>query len=177
MNKEFEQLYNNWYYATCFKSYQDFDNDQDFINLINWCKENKKDAIKSIIEILEEQPSDVVYILDVLFDHPLEHDGYASLMDYCNVWLNLLKGYSFEKNADSILNGNTYIGEMKDYYKEYKEYHEYLKENYIHWNPYKEDDPNITLEEYKMGKRNNPNCRRPIQMVELNESNYINKEQ
>jgi hypothetical protein len=29
-----------------------------------------------------------------------------------------------------------------------------MKNNYISWNPFKEEDPNITFEDYKQGKRN-----------------------
>ena len=39
-------------------------------------------------------------------------------------------------------------------YKDYDAYQEYMKDHYIAWNPFKEDDPNITFDEFKQGKRN-----------------------
>ena len=42
-----------------------------------------------------------------------------------------------------------------DYYEDYNKWQDYLKDNYIPWNPVHEEDPNVTLEEFKQGKRNN----------------------
>ena len=41
-----------------------------------------------------------------------------------------------------------------NYYKDYNEWSNYLKDNYIPWDPHIEGDPNVTLEEFKLGKRN-----------------------
>ena len=43
---------------------------------------------------------------------------------------------------------------MVDYYKEYDAYKEHLDKHYIPWNPFRQDDPNVTFEEFKQGKRN-----------------------
>ena len=170
MNKEFKELYDKWYYDTCLLSYRDLKREQGFIGLVNWSKEHKEEAVDSIVEMLKEEPDFVVYVLDELFDHPLTVDGYASIEQYCNIWLNLIEYYKDGEKDLSKTDLN------KDNYKEYREYMKYMETNYLPWNPTKEDDPNVTLEEFKMGKRNNPNFHRPIQIVELNESNYINKE-
>lgn len=170
MNKEFEKLYDKWYSDTWFLSARDFPNEPGFIALVKWSKEHKNEAVDSIVEILKEEPDFVVYVLDELFDHPLAAEGYVSIEQYCNIWLNFIEYY---RNGEKDLSK---IDLNKDNYKEYREYMKYMESNYLPWNPTKEDDPNITLEEFKMGKRNNPNFRRPIQMVELNENNYINKE-
>ena len=42
----------------------------------------------------------------------------------------------------------------KDYYKDFREWKRHLSKKYISWNPIKENDPNVTLEEFKKGKRN-----------------------
>ena len=44
-----------------------------------------------------------------------------------------------------------------NYYKDYDEWSNYLKNNYIPWDPRIEEDPNVTLEEFKLGKRNDEN--------------------
>jgi hypothetical protein len=43
---------------------------------------------------------------------------------------------------------------MMDYYKEYDAYKKHLDKHYIPWNPFRQDDPNVTFEEFKQGKRN-----------------------
>ena len=35
-----------------------------------------------------------------------------------------------------------------------------MKKNYVSWRPNLEDDPNVTIEEYLEGKRNNKNMKR-----------------
>lgn len=165
MNKEFEDLYSDWYLATCFQSSRDFKHEPGFIALLEWSKEHKKEAIDSIKEILLKEPDFVVYILDELFDHPLSTDGYVSLEAYCNFWLILLDYYE---------NGENKLNTSADYYKDWRAYQEYMKDNFIPYNCFTENDPNITLEEFKMGKRNNPNYSRPIQMVQLKEENFKN---
>lgn len=168
MNKEFKDLYDKWNEATMFLSCRDFQNEPGFIALVEWSKEHKKEAVESIAEMLKEEPSFVVYILDELFDHPLIYEGYIPLDQYCNAWIALIEFYNSgetDTKAFSI---------TKDYYKDWREYQEYMKDNYISWNPFKENDPNVTLDEFKMGKRNNPNYSRPIQMVQLKEENFKN---
>lgn len=161
MNKEFKELYDKWYYDTFLLSLRDFKNEQGFIDLVNWSKEHKEEAVDSIVEMLNGGPDFVVYVLDELYDHPLTAEGYVSIEQYCNVWINLVEYY---RDGEKDL---TKVDLNKDNYKVYREYMEYMDKNYIPWNPYKEDDPNVTLEEYKLGKRNNPNFNRPIQIVEL----------
>ena len=168
MDKEFEELYNKWNSETGFLSHRDFLNEPGFVALLEWSREHKKEAVESIREILMGEPSFVVHILDELFDHPLTCEGYIPLDYYCNGWLALLDFYdSGEKDTGSF-------SMTKDYYKDWREYQEYMKHNYIAWNPFKENDPNVTLEEFKSGKRNNPNYNRPIQFVQLKEENFKN---
>lgn len=167
MNKEFKELYDKWYCETCLLSSRDFQNEQGFIDLVNWSKEHKEEAIDSIIEILKNEPNFVVYVLDELYDHPLTTEGYVSIEQYCNVWLNLVEYY---RDGEKDL---TKVDLNKDNYKEYDEYMKYMDKNYIPWNPFIGDgDPNVTFEEYKMGKRNNPNFNRPIQMVKLKDEDF-----
>ena len=148
MNKKFKELYDKWYYDTFLLSYRDLEQEQGFIDLVNWSKEHKEEAVDSIVEMLKEAPDFVVYVLDELYDHPLTNEGYVSIEQYCNVWLNLIEYYrDGEKDLTKVDLG-------KDNYKDYREYMNYMDENFIPFNPFKEDDPNITLEEFKSGKRN-----------------------
>ena len=169
MNTEFKELYDKWNEATMFLSYRDLEQEQGFIDLVKWSKDHKEEAVDSIVEILKNEPDFVVYVLDELYDHPLTAEGYVSIEQYCNVWLNILDYY---KNGEKDLSK---VNFDKDNYKEYDEYMKYMETNYLPWNPTKEDDPNVTLEEYKMGKRNNSNFRRPIQMVQLKDENFKRK--
>lgn len=137
MNKEFLDLYNKWHNLIIFSAHGGADPraKDDYKRLREWALENKDEFKSSAIELLEEGPNDIVMLLNEIFDFKIE--GWMPLDVICNIWINLYKG-------------TTNI----DYYKDYKEYHEYMKEHYISWNPFKEDDPNITLEEFKQGKRN-----------------------
>jgi len=166
MNKEFKELYDNWHKDTCLLSSRDFKNEQGFIDLVNWSKDNKKEAVESITEMLKKEPNFVVYILDELFDHPITCEGYIPLDQYCNAWIALIEFYNSGETDTRV------FSITKDYYKDWREYQEYMKDNYLPWNPTKEQDPNVTLEEYKMCKRNNPNFRRPIQMVKLKDEDF-----
>ena len=166
MNKEFKELYDKWYEDTFLLSYRDLEHEQGFIDLVNWSKDNKEEAVDSIVEMLKESPDFAVYVLDELFDHPLTAEGYVSIEQYCNVWLNLVEYY---RDGEKDL---TKVDISKDNYKDYKAYMKYMDDNFIPFNPFKEEDPNITLEEFKMGKRNNPNFRRPIQFVKLKDEDF-----
>jgi hypothetical protein len=168
MNKEFEKLYNKWYADTALLSHRDFKNEPGFVALVEWSKEHKKEAVESIREMLIEEPSFVVYVLDELFDHSMTCEGFVPLDHYCNAWIAIIDFYNSgaqDTNKFSI---------SHDYYEDWRAYQKYLKDHYISWNPFKENDPNVTLEEFKMGKRNNPNYSRPIQMVQLKEENFKN---
>lgn len=166
MNKEFKELYDKWNEDTWLLSWRGIENEQGFIDLVNWSKDHTEEAVDSIVEMLKEAPDFVVYVLDELFGHPLTEKGYMSIEQYCNVWLNLVEYY---RDGEKDL---TKVDLNKDNYKVYREYMKYMETNYLPWNPTKEDDPNVTLEEFKMGKRNNPNFRRPIQMVKLKNEYY-----
>ena len=150
MNKEFEKLYLDWDQNTAFMSVGNFENEW-WYKLVEWSKEHKKEAVESIAEMLKEEPSFVVYILDDLFDHSLTYEGYIPLDYYCNVWIALIEFYN---NGETDTTNTKVFSITKDYYKEWREYEEYMKDHYISWNPFHEDDPNITLEEFKQGKRN-----------------------
>lgn len=149
MNKKFKELYDKWYHDTCLLSSRDFQHEQGFIDLVNWSKDHKQEAVNSIVEILKKEPDFVVYVLDELFDHPLTTEGYVSIEQYCNMWLNLIEYY---EDGEKDL---TKVDLNKDNYMEYREYMKYMNDNYIPWNPFTGDeDPNVTLEEFKQGKRN-----------------------
>jgi len=93
MDAEFRKLYLIWYNRNFLSSIRDFDNDPEWKNLVDWCLEHKKEAVQSIYEQIKEEPNDTVYILDILFDHPLKVDGFVPLNKYCEVWVGLLNDY------------------------------------------------------------------------------------
>lgn len=150
MSKEFEILYNEWYKASCFLSTGNFEV-PEWKALVEWSKEHKEEAVDCIIELLEEEPSHVVKLCDELFPDVLKAEGYIPLDTWCIAWHTLLiaykKGLSFEDvNIAKDSNNNLY--------KDYNAYHKYMENHYIPWNPFHEEDPNVTLEEYKQGKQN-----------------------
>lgn len=140
MNKEFEELYNEWYKNTMFMSCGNFENVW-WHNLVEWSEQHKQEAKDGIIEILRREPDWIVQLCDTLWGK-LDTHGYIPLEPYCNLWLNILEG----KNDFH-----------KDNYKDYRKWKKHLDKYYIPWNPFQEDDPNVTLEEFRQGKRNDKN--------------------
>lgn len=142
---EFLRLYNKWYHSYIFSAFGPNDPNarEHYLKLREWCANNKGDALLYIRELLLEEPSDIVLILDDLYKNEFGFnvDGYCPLDTYCNLWLNVTNAEFDNKH-------------IIDYYEDYNKWHDYLKDNYIPWNPFKEQDPNVTLEEFKQGKRN-----------------------
>jgi len=144
MNKEFLELYKNWYYSYIFDSTGrcSIVNDK-LIELEMWSREHKDEALKSIITILEDEPDNVIMLLPELTGvrpkwlNEATIGLYMSLEEMSNWWLNYLKG---TKNVN--------------YYKDWKEWKKYLNKNYMPWRPNLENDPNVTQREFKEGKRN-----------------------
>lgn len=143
--QEFLDLYNKWHSSFMFSAhgYADPAAKEYYNKLIEWCKINRGDALLYIREMLMEGPNDIVNLLDDLFkeEFRFNYEGFCPLDTYCNLWLNV---------TDAEFDGK----HIKDYYKDWTVWHKYLKKNYIPWNPFKENDPNVTLEEFKQGKRN-----------------------
>lgn len=146
MNADFEKLFKDWYTNTAFLSVGNFNNEW-WYNLVSWSKEHIKEAIEGVREIIADEPDSVVYLLDEIIENPPKAEGYVPLDVWCNLWIAII---------DASKNGNEMIcpNEIKDNYEDSRAYHDYLKDHYIPWNCFKEDDPNITLEEFKQGKRN-----------------------
>lgn len=147
MNNEFLDLYYKWRNTFIFSAFGSADPraKDTYEKLKEWSLENVKEAVECIKEILLEEPNDVVLLLSDILGTNIEIDGWMPLDSICNIWLNIL-------NHD--INDNHDQKELKDYYKDYREFKEYMKDNYISWNPVHEEDPNITFEEFKQGKRN-----------------------
>lgn len=93
MNTKYSELYQNWYNHNFLSSIRNYENDQDWKTLLEWCRKHKKEAVLSILEQIKDEPNDTVYILDDLFDHPLKTDGFVPLKEYCDVWIGLLREY------------------------------------------------------------------------------------
>lgn len=148
MNKEFLELYKNWYYSHCLNSTGTQLVNDKLIELENWCKQNKKEAIQCIIQVLEDEPDNVIILLPELtgvrpkwLSDP-QVGLYMQLDEMSNWWLNFLKK---TKNVN--------------YYKDWKEWKKYLNKHYMSWRPNLENDPNVTQREFKEGKRNNESRR------------------
>ena len=145
-NKEvFLDLYNKWHSSYIFSAFGSADPcaREPYLKLRDWCENNKGEALQYIRELLLEEPNDIVRILDDLYKDRFEFsiDGYCPLDMYCNLWLNITNA---EFDNEHIV----------DYYKDYNEWQNYLKDHYIPWDPRIESDPNVTLGEFKQGKRN-----------------------
>lgn len=143
---EYEKLYEEWMRDVGFSSTLVFQG-ESWNRLLEWCRENREEFKKSILEQLKESPNWSVQLLDEIYGKELgvKAEGYVGLKDWCNFWVLIL-----ENRLENYKKGDV----LPYVYKEYDEYKEYLKNNYIPWNPFKEDDPNITFEEFKQGKRN-----------------------
>lgn len=143
--QEFLDLYNKWHSTFMFSAHGSADPaaKESYNKLREACEINRGDALLYIREILMEGPDDIVNLLDDLFkeEFGFSYEGFCPLDTYCNLWLNV---------TDAEFNGK----HIKDYYKDWKAWHKYLEKNYIPWNPFKENNPNVTLEEFKQGKRN-----------------------
>ena len=143
--EQFLDLYKKWRASYIFSAFGSADprSKEPYEKLKNWCENNKGDALLYIRELLLEEPGDIVRILDDLYkdEFGFNVDGYCPLDMYCNLWLNITNA---EFDNEHII----------DYYEDYNKWHDYLKDHYIPWNPVHEDDPNVTLEEFKQGKRN-----------------------
>lgn len=142
MHPEFKKLYDEWKYNTSFLSV--IDNDNEFYKrLEHWCLGHKFEALVCIKDVLLQGPDWCVSILEKLVPGKVVPNKYMGLIEYCNVWLNVLCSTYYKDN-------------IIDYYKDYKEYHKYMETNYKAWDPRKEEDPNITLSDFKKGARNSP---------------------
>lgn len=108
------------------------------------CEINHKDALQYIREALMETPNYMIKLLDDFYkeEYDVTINGHCTIDEYCNLWLNVTDHEYADKH-------------IKDYYKDWREWRNYLKENYISWNLCEENDPNVTFQEFKQGKRNN----------------------
>ena len=173
--QEFEQLYKDWIYSFGVSAFgcSDPAAQEPYAKLKEWCKNNKEDAIKFIKEILEDEPNDIVMILQDLYgEEHFKIEGFMPLDQICNVWLN-------------ILNCTIKKGKLKDYYKDYRKWKKYLDKHYMSWRPNLENDPNVTQKQYKEGQRNGEERRswhdfplsilNDAELEELYENGYLSK--
>lgn len=143
MNKEFLELYKKWYYSFCFSSNGNTMVNEHLVELEMWCKNNKQEAIKCIVKILEDEPDHIIVLLPELTGvtpkwlNDSKIGVYMQLGEMSNWWLNYLKD---TKNVN--------------YYKDYNAWKKYLESHYMAWRPNMENDPNVTQREFKEGKRN-----------------------
>lgn len=156
--KEFIDLYNKWQSSFMFSAFGSADPRARvfYEALIDWCKKHHDEALEYIKEILTDEPNQVVKILDDLYSKEFNFtfEGYCPLDLWCNIWLNILN------NDIDLTKSKPKKNQIKDYYKDYNKYKKYMKEHYMSWRPNLEDDPNVTQEEFKQGKRNNKNMKR-----------------
>ena len=149
MNKEFEALYKEWRSNTMFLSTGNFDNEW-WSRLVKWSKKHTKEAIEGVRELIEDEPDHVVHLLDEIIENGPNAEGYVPLDAWCNLWIAIIDASKNNEGKDRLV----FPDDIKDNYEDSRAYHEYLKTHYIPWNPFHEDDPNITLEEFRQGKRN-----------------------
>lgn len=149
MKEEFLELFNKWHSSYMFSARGSADPraKEHYEKLKKWCENHYDEALEYIKELLLEEPCDIVRILDDVYQKEYGYfiKGFCPLDVYCNWWLNIIMGT--HNNGHSNIN----------YYKDYNAWSNYLKYNYIPWDPRIEADPNVTLEEFKLGKRNDKN--------------------
>lgn len=145
--KEFERLFWDWMNSFGVSAFGSSDPgaQEPYKKLLEWCKNNKKESLQYIKEILEDEPNDIVMILQELYADELgiKIEGFMPLDAICNLWLNILNKYEGLSK-----------GKIKDYYKDYHKWKKYLDKHYISWRPNLEDNPNVTQEEFKRGLKN-----------------------
>lgn len=149
MNKEFEDLYKEWHSNTMFLSTGNFNNEW-WSRLVKWSKKHTKEAIEGVRELIADEPDHIVHLLDEIIENGPKAEGYVPLDAWCNLWIAIIDASKNNEGKDRLV----FPDEIKDNYEDSRAYHEYLKTHYIPWNPFHEDDPNITLEEFRQGKRN-----------------------
>ena len=149
MNKEFEALYKEWHSNTMFLSTGNFDNEW-WSRLVKWSKKHTKEAIEGVRELIADEPHQVVHLLDEIIENGPKAEGYVPLDAWCNLWIAIIDASKNNEGKERLV----FPDKIKDNYEDSRAYHEYLKTHYIPWNPFREDDPNITLEEFRQGKRN-----------------------
>ncbi len=145
MDAKFEELYNKWHTDTMFLSVGNFNTDSWF-ELVEWSKGHAKEAIEGVREIIGQEPHQIVQLLNEIVEDPPTAEGYVPLDMWCNVWIAIIDASKEGKHDIDVVNDN---------YGDYRAYHKYMEDHYIPWNPFHENDPNITLEDFKQGKRNN----------------------
>ena len=149
MNKqEFLNLCNKWHDSCrfCKHGKESPEAKESYNKLKKECTINHRDALQYIREALMETPNYMIKLLNDFYkkEYDFNINGHYTIDEYCNLWLNI---------TDPEFDGK----HIKDYYKDWREWHNYLKENYISWNLGKENDPNVTFQEFKQRKRNNIN--------------------
>ena len=146
MNNTYLKLYNKWMEERGLSSVMIFQG-PTWDSLLNWCKENKEEFKSSILEHLKEEPTWAVQLLDEIYgkDLDIKAEGYVGLEAWCNLWICIL-----ENSLENMKPGDS----IPWHYKDYDEFKEYQEKHYIPWNPFHEENPNITFEEFKQGKRN-----------------------
>jgi len=114
MNNEYLELYNRWKETTIFLSVRMYTGPA-WENLLNWCKENKKEFKESILEQLKEGPNDIVELLDQICetDKLFQIDGYVPLDLYCSLWIYILDGTFNEKSENGYI-PNYYLDPLSE---------------------------------------------------------------
>lgn len=145
-----ERLHNSWYWSYALFSCisEDIICNKNFDIFVAYCKDHKYEALAYIKECLEDEPSYLYLVIerllvdDSMMDeyHKVFENSNASMEDICNTWLNVINE-TFERNNGDVFG--------KDNYIIYREYQKFLNSNYIAWDPRKEEDPNITVKQYK----------------------------
>ena len=93
-------------------------------------KPMSEEELASWIEKLQALGTKIIDITEDSF-----FGGENAIWEPCNKWLNYFKG------TENI-----------DYYKEFKTFKKYLHNNYKGWNPFKEEDPNPSYEDFVNNK-------------------------
>ena len=112
MDSEYKRLYEAWNDTVKFSAVMSHSNDE-WNELLDWCKNNKDKFNSSILEQLKQHPTWAVQLLEEIYGYPVEifnKDAFNPLSVVCTFWIYMLEGGDKFKGKPSFID-NYYTGD------------------------------------------------------------------